>query len=179
MIRNTVKTAILWNIIAISNVYFQFECILKCNLFLRSKAEFSASLLQSSQCFPCHYIRGVPSKNGIWKKIKWDLVKIIVQLLYWLLSLKETHEHHDSFKCLCRCPSGPSLHAKTSYWLAFLLAKKGCSLDSFLPFIECKAVKETGVILRTLFQWNLSGSRDMLCRVLNQFWPFPASRKNI
>ena len=29
-------------------------------------------------------------------------VKIIVQLLYWLLSIKETHEHHDSFKRLCR-----------------------------------------------------------------------------
>src|SRR4029434_1483661 len=31
-------------------------------------------------------------------------VKIIVQLLYRLLSLKETHEHHDSFKRLCRWP---------------------------------------------------------------------------
>src|SRR4029434_2985507 len=31
-------------------------------------------------------------------------VKIIVQLLYCLLSLKETHEHHDSFKRLCRWP---------------------------------------------------------------------------
>ncbi len=42
------KTVILWNIITISNNCFLFEYIVKCNLFLWCKAEFSASLLQSS-----------------------------------------------------------------------------------------------------------------------------------
>ncbi len=41
---NTVKTVILWNIFEV----FLFEYILKCNLFLWCKAEFSASLLQPS-----------------------------------------------------------------------------------------------------------------------------------
>ncbi len=42
------KTLILWNIIANWNNNFLFYSMLKCNLFLWSKAEFSASLLQSS-----------------------------------------------------------------------------------------------------------------------------------
>ncbi len=46
LIKNTVKTLILWN--TIYNSWFLFECIVKCNLFLWCKAEFSASLLQSS-----------------------------------------------------------------------------------------------------------------------------------
>ncbi len=46
LIKNTAKTAILW-IITIK-ITFLFEYILNCNLFLRCKAEFSASLLQSS-----------------------------------------------------------------------------------------------------------------------------------
>ncbi len=48
LIKNTVKRVKLWNIITISNNYFQFEYIVKCNLFLWCKAEYSASLLQSS-----------------------------------------------------------------------------------------------------------------------------------
>ncbi len=47
LIQNTVKTVILWNIITIWNNFFLFEFILKCNLFLWCKTEFSASLLQS------------------------------------------------------------------------------------------------------------------------------------
>ncbi len=38
----------MWNIITILKNRFLFECILKCNLFLWCKAEFSASSLQSS-----------------------------------------------------------------------------------------------------------------------------------
>jgi len=45
LIRNTVT---LWNSFTIQNIYFLFEHILRCNLILWSKAEFSASLLQSS-----------------------------------------------------------------------------------------------------------------------------------
>ncbi len=44
LIKNTVKTAMFWNIITSSNNCFPFEYILKCNLFLWCKA----SLLQSS-----------------------------------------------------------------------------------------------------------------------------------
>ncbi len=47
-IKNTVKTAIFLNIIAIKMNCFLFEYILKRNLFLWCKAVFSASLLQSS-----------------------------------------------------------------------------------------------------------------------------------
>ncbi len=39
---------ILWNIITILNNSFLFWYILKCNLFIWCKAEFSALLLQSS-----------------------------------------------------------------------------------------------------------------------------------
>ncbi len=42
------KTVILWDITTIKNTFFLFESILKQNLFLWRKAEFSASLLQSS-----------------------------------------------------------------------------------------------------------------------------------
>ncbi len=42
------NTVILWNNITVSNNCFLFEYILKCNLFLWCKAEFSASLLESS-----------------------------------------------------------------------------------------------------------------------------------
>ncbi len=45
LIKNTVK---LWNISTISNNCFLCEHMLKCNLFLWCKAEFSASLLQFS-----------------------------------------------------------------------------------------------------------------------------------
>ncbi len=48
LIKNTVKTVILLNILTISKNCFLFEYIVKCNLFLWWKAEFSASLLQSS-----------------------------------------------------------------------------------------------------------------------------------
>ncbi len=46
LIKNTVKTVLLWNIITLNS--FLFECILKCNLVLCCKAGFSGSLLQSS-----------------------------------------------------------------------------------------------------------------------------------
>ncbi len=42
------KTVITWEFITIWNNCFLFKYILKCNLFLWSKAVFSASLLQSS-----------------------------------------------------------------------------------------------------------------------------------
>ncbi len=48
LIKNTVKTVTLWNSFTIQNIYFLLECVLKCNLILWCKAEFSASLLQSS-----------------------------------------------------------------------------------------------------------------------------------
>ncbi len=48
LIKNTVKRVKIRNIITISNNYFLFEYILKCNLFMWRKAVFSASLLQSS-----------------------------------------------------------------------------------------------------------------------------------
>ncbi len=48
LIKNPVKTVMFWNIITIENICFLFEYILKCNLFMRCIAEFSASLLQSS-----------------------------------------------------------------------------------------------------------------------------------
>ncbi len=47
-IKNCSKTVKLWNIITIWNYCFLLEYIVKCNLFLWCKAEFSASLLQSS-----------------------------------------------------------------------------------------------------------------------------------
>ncbi len=48
-IKNTAKTVILWNIFfTIYQNCFLFDYILKCNLFLWCKAEFSASLLQAS-----------------------------------------------------------------------------------------------------------------------------------
>ncbi len=43
-----VETLVVWNIIIIYKNSFLFEYILKCNLFLWCKAEFSASFLQSS-----------------------------------------------------------------------------------------------------------------------------------
>ncbi len=47
-IKNCSKTVKLWNIITIWNYCFLLEYIVKCNLFLWCKAEFSASLLQYS-----------------------------------------------------------------------------------------------------------------------------------
>ncbi len=47
--KNTVKIVILWNIITILKNSFVLFYILKCNLFLWCKTEFSASL-PSSQC---------------------------------------------------------------------------------------------------------------------------------
>ncbi len=44
LIKNAVKTVILWNIITIwNNGFLLFFYILKCNLFLWCKAEFSAA----------------------------------------------------------------------------------------------------------------------------------------
>ncbi len=48
LIKNTVKSVILWNIITIQNNWFQFEYIKKSSVFLWCKAVFSASLRQSS-----------------------------------------------------------------------------------------------------------------------------------
>ncbi len=48
LIKNARKTVILWNIITIQNNCFLFVYIVKCHFFLWCKAEFSASLLQSS-----------------------------------------------------------------------------------------------------------------------------------
>ncbi len=48
LIKNTVKSVILWNIITMQNNCFLFEYILKYNLFLECKSEFLASLLLSA-----------------------------------------------------------------------------------------------------------------------------------
>ncbi len=48
LIKNTIKTVIMWNIITIWKRYFIFECILKTSFIPVIKAVFSASLLQSS-----------------------------------------------------------------------------------------------------------------------------------
>ncbi len=48
LIKNIVKTVILWHIIKISNNNFQFQCILKCDLFLCCKAEFSVVITPAS-----------------------------------------------------------------------------------------------------------------------------------
>ncbi len=48
LIKNTVIIVKLWNIIIVLNICFLSYYILKCNLFLWCKAEFSVSLLQAS-----------------------------------------------------------------------------------------------------------------------------------
>ncbi len=48
LIKKYSKTVIMWNNITIQNKCSLFQYILKCNLFIWCKAEFSASLLQSS-----------------------------------------------------------------------------------------------------------------------------------
>ncbi len=44
LIKNTVKTVILWHFITISNNCFLFYFILKCNVILWCKAQFSAAI---------------------------------------------------------------------------------------------------------------------------------------
>ncbi len=52
LIKNTIKTVILWNIITMYNKCFLCEYIVKCNLFLWCKAEFSS--LQCHMIFRNH-----------------------------------------------------------------------------------------------------------------------------
>ncbi len=60
MTKNTVKTAILWNINTILNNWVLFKCILTCNLFLCCKAEFSP-VFSDTRSFRNH------SNMQIWK----------------------------------------------------------------------------------------------------------------
>ncbi len=51
LIKNTVKSVILWNIITLSNNSFLFEYILKCNLFLRWQSwNFSSHYSSLQSC---------------------------------------------------------------------------------------------------------------------------------
>ncbi len=81
---NTGKTVILWNIITISKKCFLFEYILKCDLFLWCKAEFSASLPQS-------LVSHDPVEITV---ICWFTAQETFVLLYFIIMLKKVVQLH-------------------------------------------------------------------------------------
>ncbi len=105
LIKNTVKTVKLWNIITILNSCFLYEYIVKCNLFLWSKLYFQHHYcsLQCHMIFRNHYnmliccSRNISDYYQCWKQLccpiflwkPWYI--LFFRILWWIESSKEQH----------------------------------------------------------------------------------------
>ncbi len=91
---------VLWNNITILNNHFQYELFLKCNLFMWCKAEFSASLLQSSVSHdPSEIILTCwfASQEKLFFYYYWCVKQLCCFIFLW--SLKDSYKVQKN--CIC------------------------------------------------------------------------------